>query len=290
MKLQTPVTVTPLPVGISYGEPLAVLGSCFADGVGRRLAECGFDVTLNPFGTLYNPVSICNAVSRLDSAVPFTEDDCVEMGAGASLICSLSHHTSFARETVEEFLQNANAALAEASVKWKTARVVIITLGTSWCYRYTATGETVANCLKISEKEFERYFLPADSSATLLSTLVARHPDKRFLFTVSPIRYLRDGAHGNQLSKSALLLAVEAVVRKFPSRAAYFPSYEIMMDELRDYRFWAEDMVHPSAQAEDYIFERLIEAALPEGERGRLEEARRTLARSRHVPGRKKMQ
>lgn len=290
MKLQTPVSVSPLPVRISLDEPLMVLGSCFADEMGRRLSGCGFEVTLNPFGTLYNPVSICNAVSRLDAAVPFTEDDCVEMGAGAGLVCSLNHHTSFARETAEEFLRDANSALADASAAWKVSTTVIITLGTSWCYRYLPTGETVANCLKISDKEFERYFLSTDSSTTLLSALVARHPDKRFLFTVSPIRHLRDGTHGNQLSKSALLLAVEAVVRKFPSRTAYFPSYEIMMDELRDYRFWAEDMVHPSMQAEDYIFERLMDAALPEGERGRLEEARRILSRSRHVPGRKKIQ
>lgn len=290
MKLQTPVAVTPLPVGISYSEPLAVLGSCFAEGAGRRLAECGFDVLLNPFGTLYNPVSVCNSASRLDAAVPFTEEDCLEMGAGAGLVCSLSHHTSFARGTAEEFLRDANAALSEAALRWKEVRTVILTLGTSWCYRYLPTGETVANCLKRPESEFERYFLSSEHTERLLSSLVTRHPDKNFIFTVSPIRHLRDGAHGNQLSKSALLLAVDAVVRKFPGRAAYFPAYEIMMDELRDYRFWAEDMVHPSQQAENYIFDQFIAAALPEGERGRLEDARRALAQSRHVPGRKKLQ
>lgn len=278
LKLQTPVTVPPLPFGISYRDKIMVLGSCFAEETGRRLAETGFDVCVNPFGPLYNPVSLCNAAARLASGIPFTADDCVEIGAGDGRICSFSHHTSFARETPEAFLEGANAALETASAFWKESNKVLVTLGTSWCFRYDATGETVANCLKRPAAEFTRYALPSERTALLLKGLMERNPDKRFLFTVSPIRHLADGAHANQLSKASLLLAVEAV------HGAYFPAYEIMMDELRDYRWWAEDMVHPSPQAARYIWERFIDATLPDEERDLFGSRCKAACAARHIP------
>ena len=255
MKLQTPVTPDPAPVSVSYNDRILVLGSCFADEIGARLMQAGFQVLCNPFGTLYNPVSICNAVARLESGVPFTEKDVVEMGANAGRVCSFFHHTSFARGTAGEFLENANLKLGEASAFWKECNRVIITLGTAWAYRFNDTGETVANCLKRPETEFTRYRLTVEQTLILLQGLLRRHPDKQFVFTVSPIRHLSDGAHGNQLSKSTLLLATEGL--------PYFPAYEIMMDELRDYRWWAEDMVHPTKQAAAYICDRFMEWVLP---------------------------
>ena len=202
MKLQTPVTLDPAPVSISYHDRIAVLGSCFADEIGERLAAAGFDVLCNPFGTLYNPVSIGNAVARLTAGVPFSADEVVEMGAGAGRYGSFWHHTSFARETPEAFLENANAVLEEAAAFWKDCNRVIVTLGTAWAFRFDATGETVANCLKRPGTEFTRYRLTVAQSTALLRGLVDRHPGKQFIFTVSPIRHLADGAHGNQLSKS----------------------------------------------------------------------------------------
>ena len=255
MKLQTPVTPDPAPVSVSYNDRILVLGSCFADEIGARLMQAGFQVLCNPFGTLYNPVSICNAVARLESGVPFTEKDVVEMGANAGRVCSFFHHTSFARETAGEFLENANGKLEEASAFWRGCNRVIITLGTAWAYRFNETGETVANCLKRPGTEFTRYRLTVEQTLILLQGLLRRHPDKQFVFTVSPIRHLSDGAHGNQLSKSTLLLATEGL--------PYFPAYEIMMDELRDYRWWAEDMVHPTKQAAAYICDRFMEWVLP---------------------------
>ena len=136
MKLQTPVTLDPAPVSISYHDRIAVLGSCFADEIGERLAAAGFDVLCNPFGTLYNPVSIGNAVARLTAGVPFTADEVVEMGAGAGRYCSFWHHTSFARETPEAFLENANAVLEETAAFWKDCNRVIVTLGTAWAFRF----------------------------------------------------------------------------------------------------------------------------------------------------------
>ena len=255
MNLQTPVILDPAPVSVSYNDRIAVVGSCFADEIGGRLAAAGFRSMCNPFGPLFNPVSIGNAVARLQSGVPFTKDDVVEMGAGAGRFCSFSHHTSFSRETPEAFLENANAALSEASVFWKDCNRVIITLGTAWAFRYDETGETVANCLKRPGTEFTRYRLTVAQTAAILQGLMQRHPGKQFIFTVSPVRHLSDGARGNQLSKSTLLLATEGL--------PYFPAYEIMLDELRDYRWWAEDMVHPTKQAAAYICDRFLEGARP---------------------------
>lgn len=284
LKLQTPVETGRSKVGVSLNDKIVILGSCFADNMGQKMVDLGFDVCLNPFGTLYNPVSVCNSVASLTSGIPFSKDECVQMGAGAGLVCSFSHHTSFARRTEDEFLQVANASLKEASLRWKAASKVIITLGTAWIYEYTRSGETVSNCLKIEAKEFTRRRLSVRETATLLMNMIARHPEKEFMFTVSPIRHFKDGAHGNQISKSTLLLALDEVLAKFPERCEYFPAYEIVLDELRDYRFYAADMIHPSDQAVDYLWSRFVRFAMPESELPALDARRRELLRSRHRP------
>lgn len=284
LKLQTPVEAGRSKVGVSLNDKIVILGSCFADNMGQKMVDLGFDVCLNPFGTLYNPVSVCNSVARLTSGIPFSKDECVQMGAGAGLVCSFSHHTSFARRTEDEFLQVANASLKEASLQWKAASKVIITLGTAWIYEYTRSGETVSNCLKIDAKEFSRRRLSVRETATLLMNMIARHPEKEFMFTVSPIRHFKDGAHGNQISKSTLLLALDEVLAKFPERCEYFPAYEIVLDELRDYRFYAADMIHPSDQAVDYLWSRFVRFAMPESELPALDARRRELLRAQHRP------
>ena len=282
LKLQTPVPAGRSRVEISPDDNIFVLGSCFADNIGDRMAELGFNACVNPFGTLYNPVSVCNSVSRLASAIPFSEDECIEMGAGAGLVCSFSHHTSFARLTTEEFLANANASLATASNAWKEARKVIITLGTAWCFEYIPSGEIVSNCLKIDQKLFRRKRLSIRETTVLLKNLVEKNPDKEFIFTVSPIRHLKDGAHGNQLSKSILLLAIEEVCSSCTGRCDYFPAYEILLDELRDYRFYAEDLVHPSQQAVSHIWNRFVEFAVPPSLHADLEARWKESRRLRH--------
>lgn len=284
LKLQTPVETGRSKVGVSLNDKIVILGSCFADNMGQKMVDLGFDVCLNPFGTLYNPVSVYNSVARLTSGIPFSKDECVQMGAGAGLVCSFSHHTSFARRTEDEFLQVANASLKEASLRWKAASKVIITLGTAWIYEYTHSGETVSNCLKIEAKEFTRRRLSVRETATLLMNMIARHPEKEFMFTVSPIRHFKDGAHGNQISKSTLLLALDEILAKFPERCEYFPAYEIVLDELRDYRFYAADMIHPSDQAVDYLWSRFVRFAMPESELPALDARRRELLRAQHRP------
>jgi hypothetical protein len=285
-------------ITIAHSDPVCVLGSCFADEMGARLAAAGFDVLRNPFGTLYNPASLAAAVARLDSAEPFTQKDCVEMGAGAGLVCSFSHHTAFARPTAEEFLAHANARLSEDAARWRNCRVVLLTLGTAWVWRaLERPGQpVVANCLKRPAREFAHELLSVEACAELLRSIIAAHPEKRFLLTVSPIRHLGAGAHANTVSKSTLHLAVEQVLSSFAgslchspaptgeSPIAYFPAYEIVNDELRDYRFYADDLVHPAPAAVQLVWERFLDACTDPADRERILAAERASRAASHRP------
>lgn len=299
MKLQTPVADAPCKVGISYDDRIMMLGSCFTDNIGKQLADYGFDVCINPFGTLYNPVSILRSVERLISGTPFTAEDCVQIGAGDTRWCSFSHHTSFAREDKEEFLAHANETLKAAREHFLSCSKVIITLGTSWCFRHKESDSVVSNCLKHPASEFFRERLSSAEVTDALRKIVELCCDssagvcpKQFIFTVSPIRHFKDGAHGNQISKSALLLGIDDLLAGLPADlnmnpfyfADYFPAYEIVMDELRDYRFYAEDMCHPTQQTVDYIRERFLGWALHADESPRLQEKIREYRRSCHIP------
>lgn len=299
MKLQTPVADEPCKVGISYEDKIMMLGSCFTDNIGRQLVDYGFDVCVNPFGTLYNPVSILRSVERLISGTPFTAEDCVQIGAGDTRWCSFSHHTSFARASREEFLEHANMALKAAHEHFLSCSKVIITLGTSWCFRHKESDAIVSNCLKHPASEFFRERLSAAEVTEALRRIVelccessAGVCPKQFIFTVSPIRHFKDGAHGNQISKSALFLGIDDLLAGLPADlsmnpfyfADYFPAYEIVMDELRDYRFYAEDMCHPTQQTVDYIRERFLGWALHANESPRLQEKIREYRRSCHIP------
>ena len=290
LKLQTPVTDLECKVGISYKDRIMMLGSCFSDSIGRQLADFGFDVCVNPFGTLYNPVSILQSIKMLAGSRMFGLEDCVQIGAGDGRWCSFSHHTSFARASEEEFLADANEALAAARERFVSCNKIIITLGTAWCFRNIASGAVVSNCLKRPAAEFVRERLSSAEVTETLRRIAELCPGKQFIFTVSPIRHFKDGAHGNQISKSALLLGIDDFLCGCPVDlsmdpfylADYFPAYEIMMDELRDYRFYAEDMCHPSQQAVDYIRDRFLDWALPYSERQALEENIRRFRHSQH--------
>lgn len=281
MKLQTPVTDLKCKVGISYKDKIMFLGSCFSDNIGAELRNYGFDACVNPFGTLYNPASILASIRHLTGDDCFSEKDCMEIGAGDRRICSFSHHTSFARQNQKDFLENANSSLTEARNFFKECNKVIITLGTSWCYRHVEKDMIVSNCLKRNANEFRREFMKADETSDILKEIIELCPGKEFIFTVSPIRHFKDGAHGNQISKASLLLGVEGTIDK--AGTDYFPAYEIMMDELRDYRFYAEDMCHPTQQAVEYIRERFLNWALPSDEQERLKENIRTFRHGCHI-------
>ncbi|MBQ9462848.1 MAG: GSCFA domain-containing protein [Bacteroidales bacterium] len=274
MKLTTTVNVEAPSRPLSLSDRIMTLGSCFADSIAEKMSAAGFQVCANPFGALYNPMSVESAVRRLDSGRTFTREDCVRMGAGAGLICSFEHHTSFARASEEEFLDNANGHLAGAAAFWSSANVVIITLGTAFVWYHDK--RPVSNCLKLPAREFERRMLDASEAAAALKAVIDSHPEKRFILTVSPIRHMGDGAHANALSKARLLLAAESAA------ADYFPAFEIMMDELRDYRFYAEDLVHPSPTAVSIIWERFLDSYTDPAERSAIEANEKAARLSAH--------
>ena len=289
MKLFTEVSCEKLST-IARTDSVCVLGSCFADEIGARLADAGFDVLRNPFGTLYNPASLAAAVERLDSGAPFTQEDCVEMGAGAGLVCSFSHHTSFARPTAEEFLAYANGRLEEDAQRWRACTHVILTLGTARVWRALERpgAPVVANCLKRPAAEFSHEMLSVEACTALLRGIIDAHPEKHFILTVSPIRHLGNGAHLNTLSKSTLHLAVEAIISHSgldpESHTAYFPAYEILMDELRDYRFYADDLVHPAPAAVQIVWERFLDACTDPADRPAIVASERAARSARHRP------
>ena len=264
MKLLTEISINPLEQTIAYGDGLLFLGSCFADEVGGICRGLGFDAMVNPFGVLYNPASIAQSVARLNSGKPFCHEDVIAVGEGQ--YCTFSHNTAFWNTTEEALLQQVNQSLAEAHAHFLGSKWVVISLGTSWVFRSKETQEVVSNCHKLPAHQFERQFLSVEQSSQYLSGIVQQHPEKQFIFTVSPLRHLKDGLHENQLSKAALLLAVNEVCKIF-GNAHYFPAYEILLDELRDYRFYKEDMVHPTEQAVRYIWERFTDFAIDPNEK-----------------------
>lgn len=270
MDFTTKVQIPPIKEGITYKNKILMLGSCFANEVGNWLKDYRFHVKVNPFGTLYNPCSIANSVERLATAREFTPEEVIESNG---IFTSFCHHSSIYAPSKEEFLQTANKQLRENAAFFKEADTFIITLGTAYIYRHIAKNITVSNCHKIKAAAFERRLMTIEECLAALNrivtAIVSLSPDtpKKIIFTISPIRHLKDGAHGNQISKATLLMAVEQMIQSpqeilHPQKGvqyrnfSYFPAYEIMMDELRDYRFYACDMLHPSPLAVEYIFER----------------------------------
>lgn len=262
---------------------MLILGSCFADNVGSRMKSVGFDALVNPLGTTYNPLSLADSLARIATGEPFAAQECVTIGAGDGRFCSFSHHTRNARPSVSEFLKDANENLVLAHEHWQKSQTLIVTLGTAWCFRLNSSGRVVSNCLKHLPGEFTRFRLSYDECVEAVRRIVELADGRDVIFTVSPIRHKADGAHGNQLSKSTLLMAVDSVISEGVGNVEYFPSYEIMMDELRDYRFYADDMAHPSSLAEGYIFDRFMDFALPESERNLLAEGVKRAKSAAHI-------
>ena len=281
MLFYTEIKITPLEQTIRYGDGLLFLGSCFADEVGGICRGLGFNAMVNPFGVLYNPASIAQSVERMNSGKSFCHDDVIRVGEGQC--CTFSHNTAFWRSSEEALMQQVNQNLAEAHAHFLGSKWVVISLGTSWVFRNKETQEVVSNCHKLPANQFERQFLSVEQSLQYLSGIVRQHPKKQFIFTISPLRHLKDGLHENQLSKAALLLAVDQVCKQFEN-AHYFPAYEILLDELRDYRFYKEDMVHPTEQAVHYIWERFTDFAIDPKEKPAMKAAAELRQMLQHKP------
>lgn len=241
---------------IGYDDKLLLLGSCFADNIGEKFCAHYFQMLSNPYGTLYNPASIAAILSPIaNSQSPISNPPIIEWGG---LWHSMLHHGSFSHSDRTQVLLHCEQSRELLHAFLQEATVVIVTFGTAWVYEYE--GKVVSNCHKMPANRFVRRRLSVDEIVAMWQPLLQAMPDKHWIFTVSPIRHIKDGLHENQLSKAILLQAVEELVNKANSdKVGYFPSYEILLDELRDYRFYAEDMVHPSPVAVEYIWQRFVD-------------------------------
>ena len=242
---------------ISHRQGVMMLGSCFSDNIGLRLRQACFDVDINPFGTLYNPASIACGIGAILKCRQYSIDDLFQE-KGDNRWHSFSHHSEYSSVDSQLMLEKINQRVCEANKMLQRASTLIVTFGTAWVYKYAPTGKVVANCHKLPASMFERSIMSIDEIVAMWKDVIADvkaiHQSIQVIFTVSPIRHLRDGAHENQLSKSTLLLAINQLVRECED-VIYFPAYEIMNDDLRDYRFYTSDMTHPSEVAVDYIYD-----------------------------------
>ena len=237
-------------------SPVMMIGSCFSDHIGGYLSKYKFNILKNPFGVLYNPSSIAQALKLVIENTEITRDELVFHN---NIWHSFFFHSSFSDTDIDKTLEKTNRAIADAHQFLKTARFLFITFGTAWVYRHIAYGRVVSNCHKLPASEFKRYRLSVDEVTDEWELLISQvsdfNPDLRLIFTVSPIRHLKDGAHENQLSKAVLFLSIDKLLGLY-KQFEYFPSYEIVHDELRDYRFYADDLVHITDKAVAYLFEK----------------------------------
>lgn len=257
---------------IDHSQHIVMLGSCFTDNVGARLARDGFTVSVNAMGTLYNPASIARCVTRALERRPYTADDLVLRDG---IWHCLDYESRRQGTDPEHLLAQLNGDFTVFCQTLARADVMIVTFGTAWVFEHVATGRIAGNCHKLRADEFVRRRMTATEIAGLWEPIAA---GRRIIFTVSPIRHLADGLHGNALSKATLLTAIDAM------GAEYFPSFEIMNDDLRDYRFYAADMKHPSEVAVDYIYDLFGQTYFSARTQAEALQHRREYARSQHRP------
>ena len=252
-------------IDISYQDFNLFIGSCFAENIGQQFIEHKFQVDLNPFGVVYNPESIALSIMRLMENNPVSDE---ELFFHESLYHSFSHHSSFSAPSKEACLQKINERIALSVANLKKTNRLFVTFGTAYGYRFAETGQVVSNCHKLPAHLFIRNRLSikqiVERWEVLLAGLFAMNKGLKLILSVSPVRYWQDGVHENQLSKSILLLAIEELRLRFPDEIVYFPAYELMLDELRDYRFYAGDLFHLSDMAIQFIWERLVDTCMNE--------------------------
>jgi hypothetical protein len=259
---RTIVEIQPLEKKITYSSGIFFMGSCFSDAIGDKMESLKFQVLINPFGVLFNPASIADNMLILMENKPFTAD---RLYFHNRQWISFSHYTGYSHPDREKCLHRINQDLAAASSFLKKARFLFITFGTAWVYRFNETGAIVANCHKLPAASFTRHLLDPGEIIRMYNELLQKlrefNPELSVVLTLSPVRHWKDGAVNNQESKSILHFAISKIVEQ-NNGVRYFPAYEVFMDELRDYRFYAHDMLHPSETAIEYIWERFQETTL----------------------------
>ena len=264
MKLQTQIPLKKETKNlINYDSNIFLLGSCFSENIGNKLSHFKFQSIQNPFGILFHPKAIETLITNAVNQKVYSSEDVFLQN---EVWHSFDVHSSLSSENDKSLLKKINSAISVTNKKLKEASHIIITLGTSWVYRFIETDTIVANCHKIPQKKFLKELLTVDeitkSLSTILVLLKSINKNIHITFTVSPIRHLKDGFVENTQSKSNLISAIHTIL--VDSNVSYFPSYEIMMDELRDYRFYAEDMIHPNKTAINYIWEKFVDTRFSE--------------------------
>lgn len=261
MDFRTQVQIPETNFRIDHSTKMMLFGSCFSENIGSKLKHNKFHVDVNPFGILFNPLSVSSSIRRLLQKTGFTESDILYNN---EMYHSFMHHGSFSDTDKDICLKNISDRYNKAVNLIVETDLFLITFGTAYVYRLKQTGETgkgeiVSNCHKYPSDKFDRTRLTVDEIVDewvdLVKKLRAINKDVKFVFTVSPIRHWKDGVHENQISKSILHLAIDQLIRYFGEELFYFPAYEIMIDELRDYRFYEDDMMHPTTFAVDYIWQ-----------------------------------
>ena len=265
-RTQIPISKTNNP--IDYNSKIISIGSCFAENMAEKFDYFKFQNETNPFGIIFNSVSIEKIISRIIKKEFYTEKDIFFYNERWH---SYEVHSDLSNSDRQELLETLNKAISETYKNLKEATHIIITYGTSWIYRNTESDQIVANCHKVPQKQFSKDLLSVEviqkSIQNTIDLIQVLNPDINFIFTVSPVRHIKDGFAENQLSKSHLFAGLHQVLKTHNSEFIthnYFPSYEIMMDELRDYRFYAEDMLHPNQVAIDYIWHKFSENYISE--------------------------
>ncbi len=260
MEFRTRVAIPVSDVPINHSTGIMLFGSCFSSYIGSQLQQCKFTVDVNPFGILFNPLSISNAIQRLLQGKGVGEADLVQR---QGVYHSFMHHGEFSSPDKQACLDAISTRFTRATNALQKANLLLVTFGTAYVYRWKETGEVVANCHKFPESDFQRARLSVhdivEEWSTLIEEMTTHRPTMKWVFTVSPIRHWKDGAHENQVSKSILHLAIDELQKRFEGAVRYFPAYEIVLDELRDYRFYNEDMIHPSTVAVEYVWQRFAE-------------------------------
>lgn len=281
----TPVEIPDYPFRITYKDTLFWIGSCFTSNIGDAMKELKFHCEINPFGTLYNPISILNGLNLIIQKKILSEKNLFNKN---ELWNSFLFHSSFSDTDKTAALEKMNSQLYEATEKFYNCKYLIITFGTAYVFRYKHTNEIVSNCHKIPSKEFEHICLSVTEISTeyykFIENTISQFPDLKILFSVSPIRHFKDGAHNNQISKSILLLAINDIINNYPDKCFYFPSYEIVLDELRDYRFYAKDMCHLSETAIGHIKEIFIKSLIDTESQNIIKEIQKLNLSKNHRP------
>ena len=281
---RTPVHIPESTFDLTYKKKSLLVGSCFTDNVGQKLQYYKFPVMINPFGVMYNPVSVKKVLEALISNTPFEEKDLHQHNTSW---LSFYHDTSFSGYDKEQVLKDINRKQHESSEWLKNTDLLILTFGTARVYRHRKEQTIVSNCHKLPAKEFERELLNVEAIVeeyrSLLENLRKFNKDLKIVFTVSPVRHWKDGAARNQQSKAVLILAIHQLLEEFPE-TEYFPSYETMMDELRDYRFYADDMLHPGTTGIQYIWQRFSDTYIKKSTRKLMDKVEEIVKARDHKP------